>query len=193
MAGGNGGDGRDLVAQRRQPRGGRARAVGDVVACAGIEHVERDRRTLGAETDHVTVLQGDVAGDGSPVDERAVLAAQVPEQARVALPDDRCVAGGNVEVALGVEARVREGMPAQPDVGLAEDLDLSGTRAGQKPKLDLHGLRRTRYRYTARPTSTPAPTIATMARQRARLAGSGGRLPRYTGTGSVLVSVSIRG
>ena len=117
-----------------------------VVARARFEDVELEGRTGRPKADHVAVLQGDVAVRGLPVDERAVLAAQVAEQKGLTLSDDRGVTGGDVEIALRVEARVRKGMPAQPDVGLTKHLDLAGASAGQEPKLGFHGLRTKRYK-----------------------------------------------
>ena len=72
--------------------------------------------------------------------------SQVAEQKGLTLSDDRGVTGGDVEIALRVEARVRKGMPAQPDVGLTKHLDLAGASAGQEPKLGFHGLRTKRYK-----------------------------------------------
>src|SRR5437868_13111704 len=81
-------------------------------------------------------------------------------------------------------------MTAQLDVGLAEDLDLPDACARQKREPCVHGLRLTRYSAAA---AASAASVSATRRQRARAVGSGGRLPLYTGTGSVLVSVSMRG
>ena len=89
---------------------------------------------------------------------------------------DGGVARGDVEVALGVKANVRQRVPAEPDVGLAESLDLPGARAREELELSGHWLRVARYRATA--TAAAASTAAATTRQRFSRAGSGGRLPR---------------
>src|SRR5256885_11245948 len=52
--------------------------------------------------------------------------AQVAHAERRAVAHDGGVARGDVGVALGVEANVRQRVSAEPDVGLAEGLDLPG-------------------------------------------------------------------
>src|SRR5258708_39951144 len=70
----------------------------------------------------------DVALDPLAVDEGAVLAAQVLEEKPVWGARDRGVPRRDVEVALGVEADVRQGMASDSDVRFGEGFDLAGAR-----------------------------------------------------------------
>ena len=107
-------------------------------------HAEFHARAVLPECDHVAVLEGHVARDARAVDERAVGAAQVAQQEALALTHDARVPGGDIDVAVRVEAHVGEGMTAQPDVGLAEDLDLPDACAREEREPGVHGLRLTR-------------------------------------------------
>src|SRR6266513_564386 len=135
---------------RHDAQGGAGAALprsGDRVALAfRREHAKFHRGPLRSEADDVAVVQDYVPRDPRTIDEGAVLRAQVADAERRAVPHDGGVARRDVEIALDVEANVRQWMAA-----------------------------------------------AAITRQRLARAGTGGRLPRYTGTGSVLVSVSISG
>jgi hypothetical protein len=51
------------------------------------------------------------------------------------------VSGGNIEVALRIEANVAQGVTAELDVRFAKRLDLSGARSRQKLDENRHWLR----------------------------------------------------
>src|SRR5207302_7616449 len=70
-----------------------------------------------------------------------VFRAEVAQAERRAVPHDGGVARGHIEIALGVEANVRQRMASEPDVGLVEGRDLPGARARQEPELGGHWLR----------------------------------------------------
>jgi len=112
---------------RRAPRGClRHRAPRDGVV--GAENAELHSRPLGPEADHVTVVQRGVARDTCAVDESPVPAPQILDDERFAAAHDGGVAGRDVEVALGVEPDVGEGVAAEADVGLSESFGLSDSR-----------------------------------------------------------------
>jgi len=54
------------------------------------------------------------------------------------LPDDRRVPGRDVEVPVGVETHIREGVAAKADVTFAEGFDLPRAGSGQKLELCFH-------------------------------------------------------
>ena len=125
-------------------RGRRRRVRHSVGHRPARQDVERHRGPVLPETDHVTVRQHDVARDARAVDERAVRAAQVPHHEGLAVAHDPGVARGDVEVAVGIEADVREGVPAEADVRLAKGLHLPDACAGEERELSGHWLRLTR-------------------------------------------------
>src|SRR5437763_611324 len=105
------------------------------------EGAEFHRGPLRAEADDVAVAQDYVPRDPRTIDEGAVLRAQVADAERRAVPHDGGVARRDVEIALDVEANVRQWMAAEPDVGFAEGRHLPGARARQEPELGGHWLR----------------------------------------------------
>ena len=105
------------------------------------EHAEFHGGPLRPEADHVAILQHHVARDPLAIDEGPVFRAQVAQAERRAVPHDGGVARGHIEIALGVEANVRQRMASEPDVGLVEGRDLPGARARQEPELGGHWLR----------------------------------------------------
>jgi len=166
--------GEDLPGLRRVGRGGlRHGASRDGVL--GGEDPELQGRPLGTEADHVAVVQRRVPLDARAVDERPVPAAQILDDERVAAAHDGGVAGRHVEIALGVESDVREGMAPEADVGLDEGFGLSDPRPREKLELGLHWPRFTQYSTPA--TIATASSAARIRRQRACFAGTGGGLP----------------
>ncbi len=168
----------DLARRRgahRHPFGGRRRRC---VARFAIERVELERRPVGAEGDHVAVLERRVGGDALAVQERAVAAAQVLKDEALGFADDGGVARGDVEVTLGIEPHVGEGMAAEPDVRLPEGLDLPGAGPREKLELGFHGLR-VKYQSTAASTASAASTTVNRRPRASRVSlfGTGGRLP----------------
>ena len=135
------GAGLDLPPRLRPPSGGQLGGGGGERFARGVEQVKLDGRPLGAEPDHVAVLEERVARDPGAVDIGAVAAAEVLEEVALGLANQGRVAGGDVEVALGVEAHVGERMAAETDVRLREDFDLADAGAREEPELRLHWLR----------------------------------------------------
>ena len=103
-----------------------------------LEQVELDGRPLDAEPDDVAVLEERVAGDARAVHVGAVAAAQVLKDVPLGLAHHGGVTGGDIEVALGVEAYVGEGVATETDVPLRERFDLAGARPREEPELRLH-------------------------------------------------------
>src|SRR5207237_845371 len=157
-----------------------------------LDDCELERRAGCPESYHVAVLERCVAGDARAVHERAVAAAEVLQDEPIGLAHDRGVPGRYVEVAFGVESDVRKRMAAEADVTFAERFDLSRARAGEKLELRLHGSR-VKYQATMARTATAISTMVNVRVVRVSRFGTGGLLPLYMGTGSVLVSVSISG
>src|SRR5439155_24110781 len=112
-----------------------------VVLAFRCEHAEFHRGPLRPKSDDVAIPQNHITRDPLTIDEGAVLRAQVVDAERRAVPHDRRVARGDVEIALGVEPHVRQWMPAEPDIGFAEGRDLAGAGARQEPELGAHWLR----------------------------------------------------
>jgi hypothetical protein len=108
---------------------------------ARVDYVELERRARVAEGDDVAIGEMDVALDPLAVDEGAVLAAQVLEDKPVGGACDRGVPRRDVEVALGVEADVRQGMASDADVRFGGDFDLAGARAREELELRLQRAR----------------------------------------------------
>src|SRR5947209_206586 len=83
----------------------------------------------------ISVVQLGVALDARAVDERAVPAAQILDDERVPAAHDGGVAGRHVEIALGIEPDVRQGVAAKADVGLHKGFGLSDPSPRQKLEL----------------------------------------------------------
>jgi hypothetical protein len=113
--------------------GRRCREIG-----IGFDDRELERGSVGAEPDDVAVAQQCIGGDALPVHERPVATPQILEHESFGLPHDRRVAGRDVEVTLGIEAHVRQGMAAKADVTLAVGFDLPRAGPGEKPELCFH-------------------------------------------------------
>src|SRR5262249_22548559 len=127
--------------------------------CVALQDVEFEGWTVGAEGDDIPVREHEVSGDALAVDEGAVLALLVLEDVVGAADDDRGMARRDVEVAFGVEADVREGVPSDADVGLGDSLDLSGSAAGQELDLRFHFREAIRMPATTRAASATSPRI----------------------------------
>jgi len=120
-------------ALRETLRGGGCRQIS-----LGFDDRELERRPVCAEPDDVAIAQQRVAGDALPVHERAVAAPQILKDETFGLPYDRRVPRRNIEVTLGVEAHVRQGVTAKADVTLAEGFDLPHAGSGEKLELCFH-------------------------------------------------------
>ena len=161
--------GHDLL-RLRHAAGRRLGGGGRLVVGVARERVKLEGRSLGPESDDVAVLQQAVALEALAVDVGAVLAAQVLQHEALGLGHDRRVTRRDIEVALGVEADVGEGMTAEAEICLLERLDLSGARAGQELELGLHGVPAAQ---TTAPMSSAVPMSSRSSFQRpvARLLG----------------------
>src|SRR2546426_719011 len=172
-----------MVHLRRQAVGAMLQ-VGQLVRGARVLPLDpperRDREEQQAEEHlggaaELVGLARDLHRDTDAVDERPVPAAQILDDERVAAAHDGGVAGRHVEIALGVESDVREGMAPEADVRLDEGFGLSDPRPREKLELGLHWPRFTQYSTPA--TIATASSAARIRRQRACFAGTGGGLP----------------
>src|SRR2546426_9191287 len=98
----------ELVAGSGRAVGRSAGSRGSLVRPAvGRDDPELHGWPLLPEGDDVAVLERDLAADAPPVDEGAVLRTQVTDRETLVLTHDHRVPRGNVEIALGIEPKVR--------------------------------------------------------------------------------------